>query len=105
MQTPETTRELVIGGVTYETRYTKKFERRTPYVASDPHLVRCVIPGIIRTVVVRKGLRVRSGDPLLVLEAMKMQNEVLSPREGTVRALGVSPGDTVTRGQILVELE
>jgi biotin carboxyl carrier protein len=105
MQTPETTRDLVIGGVTYETRYTKKFERRTPYVAPDPHLVRCVIPGVIRFVALRKGMRVRTGDPLLVLEAMKMQNEVLSPRDGTVRAVCVTPGDTVTRGQILVELE
>ena len=105
MQTPETTQELVIGGVTYETRYTKKFERRTPYVAPDPHHVRCVIPGVILTVAVRRGLRVRSGDPLLALEAMKMQNEVVSPCDGTVRALRVSPGDAVTKGQILVELE
>ena len=105
MQTPETTRDLVIGGVTYETGYTKKFEHRTQYVAPDPHLVRCVIPGVILNVEVRKGLRVRSGDPLLVLEAMKMQNEVVSPRDGTVRALRVSPGDAVTKGQILIELE
>jgi biotin carboxyl carrier protein len=105
METSETTRELVIGGVTYETRYTKKFEHRMPYVAPDPHLVRCVIPGIILTVAVRKGLRVRTGDPLLALEAMKMQNEVVSPCDGTVRALCVSPGDAVTKGQILVELD
>jgi biotin carboxyl carrier protein len=105
LQTLETTRELVIGGVTYETRYTKKFEHRTQYVAPDPHVLRCVIPGVIRTVAVRKGLRVRSGDPLLVLEAMKMQNEVVSPCDATVRALHVSPGDAVTKGQILVELD
>ncbi len=105
MQTFETTRELVIGGVSYETRYTKKFERRTPYIAPDPHLVLCVIPGVIRTVAVRKGTRIRSGDPLLVLEAMKMENEVVSGRDGTIRTLCVSPGDTVTKGQILVELD
>ena len=105
MHTPETIRELVIGGVVYETRYTRKFELRTPYVAPDPHLVRCVIPGVILTVAARKGLRVRSGDPLLVLEAMKMQNEVRSPCDGTVRALRVSPGDTVTKGEILLELD
>ena len=105
MQTPETIRELVIGGVTYETRYTTKFDRRTPYAAPDPHVVRCVIPGLILTVAVRKGLRVRSGDPLLVLEAMKMQNDVRSPCDGIVRALRVSPGDTVTKGQILIELD
>ena len=105
MQTPETIRELVIGGVTYETRFTKKFEQRAPYAAPDPHVVRCVIPGLILTVAVRKGLRVRSGDPLLVLEAMKMQNDVRSPCDGIVRALRVSPGDTVTKGQILIELD
>jgi biotin carboxyl carrier protein len=105
MQTPETMRELVIGGVTYETRYTKKFEQRAPYVAPDPHIVRCVIPGVILSVAVRKGSRVRSGDPLLVLEAMKMQNEARAACDGTVRALCVSPGDTVTKGQVLIELE
>ena len=105
MQTPETVRELVIGGVAYETRFTRKFEHRTQYVAPDPHVLRCVIPGVIRTVAVRKGLRVRSGDPLLVLEAMKMQNEVRSPCDGTVRALPVAPRDTVTKGQILIELD
>jgi biotin carboxyl carrier protein len=105
MQTPEAMRELVIGGVTYETRYTKKFNARKEYIAPDPHLVRCVIPGVIREVSVRTGLRVSAGDPLLVLEAMKMQNEILALREGTVRALHVSAGDTVTRGQILVELD
>jgi len=105
MQTPEQTRELVIGGVSYETRYTKKFERRTRYVAPDPRMIRCVIPGVIRSVAVRKGMRVRAGDPLFVLEAMKMQNEVKAPRDGVVRSLGVSPGDTVARGQMIVELE
>jgi len=102
---PEATRELVIGGVTYETLYTKKFESRTAYVAPDPRLVRCVIPGVVLTVAVRKGMRLRAGDPLLVIEAMKMQNEVHAPRDAVVRALHVSPGDAVTRGKVLIELE
>lgn len=105
MQTNETIRELVIGGVAYETRFTKKFEHRAPYSAPDAHLIRCVIPGVILSVAVRKGSRVRSGEPLLVLEAMKMQNEVRSPSDGTVRALRVAPGDTVTKGEILIELD
>jgi biotin carboxyl carrier protein len=105
MQTPETLRELVIGGVTYETRYTTKFQNRTPYVAPDPRQVRCVIPGVILTVSVRKGMRVNVGDPLLVIEAMKMQNEVRAGRPGTIRAVCVSPGQTVAKGGTLVEFE
>jgi biotin carboxyl carrier protein len=103
-QTPDATRALEIGGVTYETRFTAKFERRTPYVAPDPHLFLCVIPGIIRTIAVKRGMRIRTGDPLMVLEAMKMQNVLVSPRDGIVRELRVAPGETVTRGQVLAEL-
>jgi len=102
---PESLRELVIGEVPYETRYTKKFEMRTPYVPPDPRHVRCVIPGIVLTVAVRKGMRVSGGDPLLVLEAMKMQNQVVSPHEGIIRAICVSAGDAVTKGQVLLEFE
>lgn len=103
--TSETTRELEIGGVSYETRFTAKFERRTRYVAPDPHLFLCVIPGVIRTIAVNKGMRIRAGDPLMVLEAMKMQNVLVAPRDGIVRKLRVAPGETVTRGQILAELD
>lgn len=103
--TDESLRQLVIGEVAYETRYTKKFEKRSPYVPPDPRHVRCVIPGVILTVSVRKGMRVKEGDPLLVLEAMKMQNQVVSPHEGTIHALCVNAGDAVTRGQVLLEFE
>jgi biotin carboxyl carrier protein len=103
--TDETLRDLVIGEVSYETRYTKKFETRSSYVSPDPRLIRCVIPGVILTVSVRKGMRVKGGDPLLVLEAMKMQNQVVSPHEGTINALRVSAGDAVTKGQVLLEFE
>jgi biotin carboxyl carrier protein len=103
--TNDALRELVIGEVSYETRYTKKFEKRTPYVPPDPRHIRCVIPGVILSVAVRKGMRVKGGEPLLVLEAMKMQNQVVSPREGTIHVLCVSAGDAVTRGQVLLEFE
>lgn len=41
----------------------------------------------------------------MVLEAMKMQNVLVAPRDGTVREVRVAPGDTVTRGQVLAELD
>ena len=105
MQTSDEVRELVISGVAFETRFTKKFERRTPYRAADPHAVTCVIPGVVLSVAAKKGMRVRCNDALLVLEAMKMQNEIVAPRDATVRAVRVSPGDAVPRGAVLIELD
>ena len=52
-----------------------------------------------------RGQRVKHGDPLLVLEAMKMQNTVDAPRDGLVRVVAVGAGSVVTKGQLLVELE
>jgi len=105
MQTNEQVLYLVIGETAYETRTTAKFARHRRYVAPDPHTVACVIPGVIRSVAVRKGARVRAGEPLVVLEAMKMQNDIVAPRDAVVRAVRVAPGETVAKGAVLVELE
>jgi len=105
MPTTEQILQLVIGGTAYETRLTAKFARRKRYVAPDPHVVTCVIPGVIRSVSVRKGMHVRTGEPLIVLEAMKMQNDITAPHDGVVRAVRVAPGESVTKGAVLVELE
>ncbi|HXX65416.1 MAG TPA: acetyl-CoA carboxylase biotin carboxyl carrier protein subunit [Bacteroidota bacterium] len=105
MNQPKEMRELQVGGVKYETQLTVKFERRRPYAPADPRYVRCVIPGVIQLIHVHHGTRVEEGAPLLVLEAMKMQNEILSPRKALVRKVCVQSGDVVSKGQILIELE
>jgi biotin carboxyl carrier protein len=96
--------KLTVQGTTYETTLTTKYRRRKPWVQFDPRKILCVIPGVILKVLVRQGQIVRQGDPLVVLEAMKMQNEILSPADGTVKTVAVSPGTQVGKGQMLVEL-
>ncbi len=63
------------------------------------------IPGLITSVVVAVGAEVVAGEQLLVLEAMKMENEIAAPVGGTVAAVHVSPGEVVEKGTLLVELE
>ena len=63
------------------------------------------VPGKIVSVLVRPGDRVKEGQAVVVLEAMKMENELHAPREGTVTAVLVSKGDQVERGQLLVAME
>ena len=63
------------------------------------------MPGRIVRVACAVGEAVQKGSPLIVIEAMKMQNELYAKQDATVRAVHVKNGDTVERGAVLVELE
>ncbi|MHC4550564.1 MAG: acyl-CoA carboxylase biotin carboxyl carrier protein subunit [Planctomycetota bacterium] len=67
--------------------------------------LKAVMPGIVREVRVAPGDVAAKGDPLLILEAMKMQNEIRADHPGTVTAVHVAAGDTVEKGAKLVDLE
>ncbi len=62
------------------------------------------MPGTVLRVDVAAGDAVAARQPLLVLEAMKMETPVLSPFDATVTAIHVAPGDRVAGGALLVEL-
>lgn len=63
------------------------------------------MPGKVVRVQVEAGTTVEKGVGLIVVEAMKMQNEMKSPRAGVVIAVNVKPGDTVNAGDVLAVLE
>jgi biotin carboxyl carrier protein len=67
--------------------------------------VLAVMPGSIMRVLVVEGDQVAEGDVLLVLEAMKMENELHAPIAGLVKAIYVEPGQAVEMNAVLVEIE
>ncbi len=67
--------------------------------------VRAQMPGRVVKVLVRPGEQVRVGQGLVILEAMKMENEVKARRDGTIAAVHVAEGDRVETGADLVEFE
>jgi biotin carboxyl carrier protein len=67
--------------------------------------IAAAMPGKVVRVLVSEGDVVEAGQGLVVVEAMKMQNEMEAPRSGRVVALSVAPGATVSAGQILVAIE
>ena len=82
-----------------------------PEVASHDHpggeqsTLTAPMPGTVIRLLVREGETVKPRQPLVVLEAMKMETPVVSPYEAVVRSVHVSEGDRVAGGQLLVELE
>ncbi len=73
--------------------------------AADPGSLTAPMPGVVRIVRVREGERVERGDVLLVLEAMKMEHDVVASSSGRVARLNAREGDQVDAGQVLVVIE
>ncbi len=89
----------------YRTLLTDKFKNREKWVSPDDSKIISVIPGTVITVLVRKGQKVEKGDSLLILESMKMQNKITSPRSGVVKKIKVAAGQNIPKGYTMMELE
>jgi len=66
--------------------------------------VKSPMPGTVISFKVSQGQAVKRGDVLLILEAMKMENEIVAPADGTVKRLCVAAGAAVKAGEVLIEL-
>lgn len=83
---------------------TKSYEETSSYVSSA-HAIVAPMSGVILKVLVSPGQKVEHGQKVVILEAMKMENDIVADRPGVVKSVKVKEGDNVDTGQILVELE
>jgi biotin carboxyl carrier protein len=106
--------EVVVDGWRFEldveSEARARLRERATSVRGDaarggPVELRAIIPGRVVSLDVAEGDSVEPGARLLVLEAMKMQNEVRAPRGGTVARVAVGPGQTVELGDVLLVIE
>jgi acetyl/propionyl-CoA carboxylase alpha subunit len=79
--------------------------RRPDAGTTGPAVLRAPMPGRVVKVLVKVGERVAAGQPAVVVEAMKMENELRAPRAGLVLNLRCTEGETVEAGQDLVVIE
>jgi biotin carboxyl carrier protein len=96
---------LIVDQVKYRTLFNEKHRLRKPYIKRDDRKITAFIPGTIREIFVKNKKRVKSGEKLLVLEAMKMKNVLVAHSDGIVKTVYVKTGERVTKDQILIELE
>lgn len=92
--------------VTVQDERTRKIEKALSKAAapSGELTVKAPMPGMVRGVTSQVGQEVQAGQGLIILEAMKMENELRAPRAGTITEVRVKPGDAVEQGQPLVVL-
>lgn len=73
--------------------------------ASGGHQVKAPLPGNIFKMLVKEGDTVKKGDVLLIMEAMKMENNVMAEKDGTIKSIKVKVGDNVLQNDTLLEYE
>ena len=76
-----------------------------PAAAGAGHAIKAPLPGTITDIRVELGQQVNAGDVVLVLEAMKMQNNIEAEATGKIASILVKPGDTVMEGSVLLTIE
>lgn len=76
-------------------------------IGTSKHInfIKAPMPGLILEINVKPGEAVLENDALLILEAMKMENVLISPRDGVIKSISIKKGDTVDKGTLLIEFE
>jgi len=99
---------VLIGGelhvVTVQDERTRKMAKaeKTQAAHAGEAILKAPMPGLVLDVVVNVNDEVTAKQGIVILEAMKMQNELRTPKAGTVKEIRVKPGDKVDQGQVLV---
>jgi propionyl-CoA carboxylase alpha chain len=102
---------VVIGGVEYRAEVIDEVHARLRSVAgtraasSARRELKAPMPGLLVNILCQVGDAIEPGQPLAVLQAMKMENELSLPRGGTVTAISAQAGQTVEQGQVLLVVE
>lgn len=102
---------LNIAGQYFKARVSNEVYKQIEKVLKKPgireriRVIRCPMPGIVTAVGVKNGDRVKKGDSLLIVEAMKMENEIKAPYNGVIKQINVTQGSMVKLNDELIIIE
>lgn len=102
--------QIKVNGNPYEVVLKDRFDeliKQLGFSTSVLHKVKDIkapMPGLVLKIIAEAGQEIKQGDPLLILEAMKMENVIKSPGDGTIKTIHVSKGLAVEKGFVLIEM-
>lgn len=99
-------KELNVNFDNYKTEVPDKVRKRmSVYKRPNPKEIKALIPGTVVELRAQPGQQIQKGEVILILEAMKMRNRIYAEMDGTIKAIEVSAGEKVIKGQLLVTFE
>ncbi|MBN1971643.1 MAG: acetyl-CoA carboxylase biotin carboxyl carrier protein subunit [Candidatus Delongbacteria bacterium] len=97
--------QIDTNGAKYETEFTDNYLENIKYKLPEQGQLKAVIPGLITDIKVSSGSKLKKGKTILVLEAMKMLNDIFIDFDIIVKDISVSVGDIVVKNQLLITYE
>ncbi len=108
--TTESGIQVLLQGQLFEVHVEDERQQRLRQSSTSPQIrsgdihIKAPMPGVVILIPVEEGQEVAQGDNVIILESMKMQNEIKAPRDGTVNRLRVKTGESVDQNQIMLIL-
>ena len=94
-----------IDDTEYRSFSTASFEKKKTIAKNNAKEILSVIPGTVVDIFFKEGSTIKLGDKILIIEAMKMNNQILSDKEGIIEKIMVKKGDIVSKSQVLIKLK
>ena len=96
---------IIVHSAKYETTYTKKYLNRKVWAEPNFNNINSYIPGTIIDILVKKGQVLDEGDSIIVLEAMKMYNDIQMPFKGRILKINIEKGQKIPKNFLMMEIE
>jgi len=96
---------IIVHSAKYQTTYTKKYENRKVWAEPNFNHINSYIPGTIIDILVKEGQVLNGGDSIIVLEAMKMYNDVQMPFKGRIVKINIEKGQKIPKNFLMIEIE
>lgn len=96
---------IIVHSAKYQTTYTKKYENRKVWAEPNFNHINSYIPGTIIDILIKEGDKVAEGQSILILEAMKMYNDIKMPFKGKIMKVNVEKGQKIPKNFLMIEIE
>ena len=96
---------IIVHSAKYQTTYTKKYENRKVWVEPNPNHINSYIPGTVIDILIKEGQKVAAGASIMILDAMKMYNDIKMPFKGKILKINIEKGQKIPKNFLMIEIE
>ena len=96
---------IIVHSAKYQTSYTKKYINRKVWEEPNFNLIKSYIPGTVVDIFIKEGQKVDAGDSIMILDAMKMYNDIKMPFKGKILKINIIKGQKIPKNFVMIEIE